>query len=264
MSLQQIAAVTKISARVLGALERNDVSKLPGGIFSRSFVRAYAREIGLDPEAAVERFIAEFPEEAGRDQMSSSNEAGDIEAFESRRRAAATALQLVVLSVVVIVVIMFAVNSRACRQPAAEADATQRAATAATEGVRPQLAAPPPADPVPAPPRDAAGTEPLPAGQTVEGRGSAAAAAAAPIQIAIVAEAECWLQVKLDKIVVLDRVLRPGERVSYDAFSSVDLIAGNAGGLSLTLNGKPARPLGASGAVVTATITADTLATFLR
>src|SRR5512135_3642351 len=63
MSLAQIAASTKISTMALEALERNDVSRLPGGLFSRAFVRAYAREVGLDPERAVEQFVARFGDE---------------------------------------------------------------------------------------------------------------------------------------------------------------------------------------------------------
>ena len=51
ISLRQIAASTKISAAALEALERNDISRLPGGIFSRAFVRSYAAEVGLDPDA---------------------------------------------------------------------------------------------------------------------------------------------------------------------------------------------------------------------
>ena len=50
VTLRQIAAATKISVRVLEALERNDISLLPGGIFSRAFVRSYAIQVGLDPE----------------------------------------------------------------------------------------------------------------------------------------------------------------------------------------------------------------------
>jgi transcriptional regulator with XRE-family HTH domain len=60
-SLRAIADATKISLPALEALERNDISHLPGGIFTRSFVRAYAREVGLDPEDAVRRFIASVP-----------------------------------------------------------------------------------------------------------------------------------------------------------------------------------------------------------
>src|SRR5215210_1243690 len=60
VSLRQIAAKTKISLAALEALERNDVSKLPGGIFTRSFVRTYASEVGLDPDATVREFLDRF------------------------------------------------------------------------------------------------------------------------------------------------------------------------------------------------------------
>ena len=63
LSLRQIAVNTKISVSVLEALERNDVSKLPGGIFSRSFVRSYASEIGLDPDVTVQDFLDRFKDE---------------------------------------------------------------------------------------------------------------------------------------------------------------------------------------------------------
>src|SRR5688500_8847633 len=60
ISLRQIAASTKISAAALEALERNDISKLPGGIFSRAFVRSYASEVGLDPDETVKEFLDRF------------------------------------------------------------------------------------------------------------------------------------------------------------------------------------------------------------
>ena len=64
ISLRQIAETTKISVSVLEALERNDVSRLPGGIFSRGFVRLYAVEIGVDPEQTVRDFMAQFPHDS--------------------------------------------------------------------------------------------------------------------------------------------------------------------------------------------------------
>ena len=42
VSLDEISSATKISLRILDAIEREDFSKLPGGIFSRSFIRSYA------------------------------------------------------------------------------------------------------------------------------------------------------------------------------------------------------------------------------
>ena len=46
ISLNEIATATKISPTTLEALERSDYARLPGGIFSRSFVRAYALRSG--------------------------------------------------------------------------------------------------------------------------------------------------------------------------------------------------------------------------
>src|SRR5215468_10904237 len=64
VSLRQIAQTTKLSVSALEALERNDVSRLPGGIFSRAFVRSYAAEIGADPESTVRDFLSQFPHES--------------------------------------------------------------------------------------------------------------------------------------------------------------------------------------------------------
>ena len=64
VSLRQIAEATKISVSQLEALERNDISRLPGGIFSRAFVRSYAAEIGADPEQTVRDFLSQFPHDS--------------------------------------------------------------------------------------------------------------------------------------------------------------------------------------------------------
>ena len=64
VSLRQIADATKISMVALEALERSDISRLPGGIFSRGIVRSYAVEIGLDPEQTMRDFLAHFPEDS--------------------------------------------------------------------------------------------------------------------------------------------------------------------------------------------------------
>jgi cytoskeleton protein RodZ len=56
VSLEEISAATKISVRFLRAIEAEDFDALPGGVFTRSFVRTYARYLGLDEE----RIMAEF------------------------------------------------------------------------------------------------------------------------------------------------------------------------------------------------------------
>jgi len=61
ISLEQIAERTKISADLWSGLEQNDLSRWPTGLYARAYVRAYAVEIGVDPEATVDEFCRCFP-----------------------------------------------------------------------------------------------------------------------------------------------------------------------------------------------------------
>src|SRR5512142_1812882 len=60
--LSAIAEQTKIKESLLDALERDDVSRWPSGIFRRAYVRAYAHAIGLSPEAVVREFLELYPD----------------------------------------------------------------------------------------------------------------------------------------------------------------------------------------------------------
>jgi cytoskeleton protein RodZ len=62
INLEEIAEATKIGTRSLRALEEQDFDKLPGGIFNKGFVRAYARYLGLDEEQAVADYLAALGE----------------------------------------------------------------------------------------------------------------------------------------------------------------------------------------------------------
>ena len=62
ISLITISEQTKIKVSLLEALERDDVSHWPLGLFSRSYIRSIAHAVGLDPETMVREFIDEHPE----------------------------------------------------------------------------------------------------------------------------------------------------------------------------------------------------------
>ena len=64
ISLDSIAARSKISVALLEGLERNDVSRWPVGIYRRSFVKFYASAIGMDADSIVREFLALFPDPA--------------------------------------------------------------------------------------------------------------------------------------------------------------------------------------------------------
>src|SRR3954467_11406676 len=119
LSLRQIAVATKISIAALDALERNDISRLPGGIFSRAFVRSYAVEVGLDPETTIQDFIAQFPNDSVTAGHPTSDQVEDHEAVESERRTAGTFLWLLVISVPVAAGLLYfaAIGGRAPAEP---------------------------------------------------------------------------------------------------------------------------------------------------
>jgi len=72
IALRDISEQTRISMRYLEAIETDDYRRLPGGIFNRSFIRAYAKFIGYDEERAIEEYAetlrehGESPEDAGK------------------------------------------------------------------------------------------------------------------------------------------------------------------------------------------------------
>lgn len=110
VSLRQIADTTKISVGFLEALERNDIGRLPGGIFSRSFVRSYAMEIGVDPEQAVRDFIVQFPDDsvtAGSPHVAQRDYEAEI---TTRGRSSVTIIAVVAVSLVIGVILLFALS----------------------------------------------------------------------------------------------------------------------------------------------------------
>jgi len=56
VTLDQIAANTKISVRFLRAIEAGEYEQLPGGIFTTSYLRQYAAAIGYDESALLEHY----------------------------------------------------------------------------------------------------------------------------------------------------------------------------------------------------------------
>ena len=105
LSLQQVAASTKISVSVLEALERGDFPRLPGGIFSRAFVRSYALEVGANPDEVVARFVTELEAAtpAAAEAVRPDVTEDDIAFLERQRRASLfLRVGLIVLALVLI------------------------------------------------------------------------------------------------------------------------------------------------------------------
>jgi transcriptional regulator with XRE-family HTH domain len=105
ITLDQLAEATKVSVTLWTALERNDFSRWPTGIYARSYVRDYAAAIGADPESTVDDFCRWFPQGdrraepiirgqaqiVGHNKLEWRDPVPPVVAAEGDRRGAATA-----------------------------------------------------------------------------------------------------------------------------------------------------------------------------
>jgi cytoskeleton protein RodZ len=234
VSLRHIANATKISVGALEALERNDISRLPGGIYGRAFVRSFALEVGLDPEKTIEQFIAEFPQASvTAGHHAAEQQEHEEEAHDSNQRTATTFVRLIVISVVIVGGLVYYGTRRSAAPPPDPGAAPTGQAQASTT----------------APPQSAAaGTE---------------AASNERLTVALVATGPCWVSAIVDGQRLVAREFQTGERIAFDAESSVVLTAGDSGAISVTLNGEEARRLGAPGQLVTVRVTPDNFREYL-
>jgi cytoskeleton protein RodZ len=248
ISLRQIAANTKISTAQLEALERNDISRLPGGIFSRAFVRSYAIEIGLDPDETVKEFLERFETEPAPTvaQVVVPEEESD---FESRQRMAAVVLTLVVVSVVVMAGLAWLM----LRGGAESEPAPRQAMAVPGHEAWPDPDEPPEPEPAPAAPRPV-GTPTL----------AAAPAPAQGFRLELHPTGPCWISLSIDGERILARVVDAGERLTYQVRKQAVIDVGDAGAFAFTVNGRPGRSLGDAGQVRTARLSHDTLDEYLR
>jgi cytoskeleton protein RodZ len=259
VSLRQIANATKISVAVLEALERNDISKLPGGIFGRAFVRSYAVEVGLDPEATIQDFIAHFPNDSVIAGHPTSDRGEDPVAVEGDRRTAGTFLWLLVVSVPIAAgLLYFATLGRQIpAEPPPPVDARPSETPAAAEAP-PSSAAPaePPAQPPPvaaAEPAAVDATTPAaPADTPADARPAAMTTPSDALTVALRVKRPCWISATVDGQKSIERLLQPGEQQTVTVRREMVLTAGDASAIALQFNGADVRALGKTGEVVTA------------
>jgi cytoskeleton protein RodZ len=267
ISLRQIATSTKISTVALESLERGDLSKLPGGIFSRAFVRAYAIEVGLDPDDVVAQFLVELgvhESQADKGEVHPEVTADDRAFLEQQRRAAMGLRIAIVVFVVLVIVAVMAWrvtngattegNAPAPEQTPAVSDSAQTPESTVGGG----LASDSP---------DVTTTT----GEAPSAGGPAALSEQVPLTastralwIDVMATESCWLQVTTDGNVVPGRVLAAGERLRFEASREMVLQVGSAGAITWSVNGRQARSLGRIGDVRTVTISSANVSQFYQ
>ncbi|HEU4935215.1 MAG TPA: RodZ domain-containing protein [Vicinamibacterales bacterium] len=248
ISLRQISAATKISIGALEALERNDISKLPGGIFSRSFVRSYAVEVGLNPDETVHEFLDRFQGTPVTAIPTPATASAAESAFEEQQRFASAVLKVALITVPLIVLILY--FTMRVRLPTSETSSPPSPPPAAANTPSGHATTPSSATPAPAPVATSGATRP-------QGVDSA-------LTLELTTTGDCWVKITADGKVTVARLMHAGDKEKQEVREKAVIVVGEAGAFAFSINGRPAKPLGPAGAVRTAIITKDTLASYLQ
>lgn len=219
LSLPDLAARTRIPQRTLRAIEENDFENVPAGIFARSFIRTYAREVGVDPDEAVAQYrsITEPVVEPGDEPEPEVAEpripwrsfVPDFSEFGQQWGYALVAAALLIG--------LIGVNRY-------DSPDTQPEAVAAAPAPRIE----PPAD------------SPAPVATTGGG-----------IQLEMRAEAPCWVRAVVDGQIAFARLMQPGETETLSGQRDITMRIGDPAALSYSINGRSGQPLGSAKQAVT-------------
>jgi cytoskeletal protein RodZ len=268
VSLREIANATKISMSLLEALERNDIARLPGGIFSRAFVRAYAIEVGLDPEETIQEFITQFPQDSVTAGHPTAAPVEDELAIEGERRTASVFLWLSLVSVPIAATLLYFTISgwpQMVRPAVTPTSTVPVPAPLPVEAPAVPVPPPPPIPEVPRPSEHPAGAGVIPPPPTIDAAPlppnpspqppQSADAGGEPLAVTLSATGACRVVALVDGVRRLDRGLNAGDSRMFDVRHDLVLTVSDPAFLIVTFNGVAAASLGKAGESVTTTVT---------
>jgi cytoskeleton protein RodZ len=272
VALEEISAATKIGVRFLNCLEMEEFEKLPGGIFTRSFIRTYARYLGLDEERVLAEYQLVAKPKSDFDPTRLTVSRPGARQRGSRGPVVAVLLAILLLAggyAVYRYTRHLSEATTGALKPAQATAAGPAETTAPSPGSTgettpaPLPAAPTAAEPSSAPSPEGTSTG-TPSGSTSGAAGTEESAGApfdmsSGLALQIAATEQSWVAVDADGKTVLQRVLNPGEIETLKAKDSFDVTTGNAQGIILTLNSETLKPLGRRGEVKSVHLTRDDL-----
>jgi hypothetical protein len=225
-----MADVTKVSTRVIAALEDARLDVVPPGVYRRALVRLYAAEVGLEPEATLRGFLAEFPDDLP--------EPGAAVAPVRGIGGAAWRRVLAAIGAIVPLLVGIAYFSRPSAVPSAPGSWLPPPSLDASHEWRPEI---------------------VPAGGFMEAPPPAARA----ISMLITISDRCQLQVVADGGLVVGRTFEAGESFRVAFSDAVELYGDNAGAVQYSLNGRGGRLLGGDGDALSARLGRDDYSLYL-
>jgi cytoskeleton protein RodZ len=261
LTIEGIAAETRISTRFLLAIESEQFDVLPGGVFNRGFIRKYAECIGKDPEEALRTY-----ERLSRPvEIDSRLESQD----RPQKKSSKPSVYYFAIAGLVIAVIAFYMLGHQRALPVQPVSAA----------IPPSVSPAPVSEPVPAEqaelsaaadPGTIAPTLPMsrPVPPAVTRSISVPVAQPkpeAPVVVELEFQENSWFKLSADgEPVVNGEILSRGASRRYTANQSMSLSIGNAAGVTLRVNGQQVSSLGRNGQVRMLNITPSTSAASLE
>ena len=262
ISLDEIVATTKIGTRLLRALENEQFELLPGGIFNKSYVRAYAKCVGMDEEEAVAAYM-----EAANEEPPDNRVIAHQASFHSDRLPEEPTGFPIVPVLILLVVIVGGIagwkvyrdrlHDREVLAPSKTANdatspSTQGDAPANGNSAQPVArSSPAPTATPPATRQDTLSTRsaspqnantPAPSPSSAAGSAAAStpanAAAGTPFEVVIRPKDSAWVSIKSDGKFVVRGIIRPPDVKTIHATSQIVFWTGNAGAVEVSFNGK--------------------------
>lgn len=230
LSLRDVSENTKITISSLKALEDESFSALPGGVYTRSFIKTYCVALGLTPEPIVDEFSELYPDEVGRQITFDDVNVVPIDNHQSEQLMARTAVVVAGLSIPVLIFGAYLAFS-----DSPEATEVGVAEQSGAEISDPRLLS------------DTIRREPtVDLGQVVSTNEE--------LVIELTPQADCWVSAVVDGVELVSKLMRPGDRETIRFTERAVLNVGDAGVLSLKINDRVTKSLGGNGEVITATI----------
>lgn len=214
VTLDEVSKSTRISARFLQALENEDWSRLPGGVFGRGFVRTIARYLGLSEES----LLAEYDSARGEGFLAASPKPEERIPSPPKWIPVAAVLVILLLLVGLILGGVYGWRKIKARQTAKPAQSsTAPLAPAATASL--QLSAPSTVAPAPK----------------------------TPLLLAVSTSAPTHMRILADGKLVLDTDLLAGQNRRFTATDRLEVSVSDSAAVLLELNGNVIAPLGTPG-----------------
>ena len=255
LSLEDMSRLTKISVTKLRALEDNDFDVLPSDVYVRGFLRAYAREVELDPEQTVQKYFARL--QADQELVSVTMPSHVVSpthvpatlhavAHDNGNHASDFASQPKRFQWLVLVLAMLGFGGYLAytrTQSPAQLEPSVAAAPVATDAAQAG---------------GAGGVD-----QVAHAANAANLPTPPVLQFEFHPQGPCWLSANADGTRVMSKLLQPGERQTFEVRDELVLRVGDPGAVTFSINGQTGRALGRAGEPVNVRITKDNYREFL-